>query len=58
MPLVEMGVVGGEAFVEPEVAPVFAGDEVAKPLMGHLMGIELAGGVQILGGVGEDGVVR
>ena len=52
-----MGVVGGEALIQPEMAPVFAGDEVTKPLMGHLMGIELAGGVQILGGGGENGVV-
>src|SRR5262245_25064084 len=35
--LVEAFVVGGEAFVKPEVRPVFAGHEVAEPLMRHLV---------------------
>ena len=33
----------GEAFVEPDVGPVFAGDEVAEPLMGEFVGNEVVG---------------
>ena len=27
----------GEAFVQPDVAPVFAGDEIAEPLVGEFV---------------------
>ena len=33
----ERFVIGGEAFVEPDVAPIFASDKVAEPLMRHFV---------------------
>ena len=54
-PVVEKGVVGGKALVEPEMAPVAAGDEVAEPLVGDFMGIEATAAPEVLGSVGEEG---
>ena len=39
--LIENGVVAGEAFVEPEMRPVTAGDEVTEPLVSGLVSIQL-----------------
>ena len=54
---------GGEAFVEPDIAPILAGDQVAEPLMGEFVGDELVfvkgelgyelGAFQGLGSVGS-----
>ena len=54
-PVVEEGVVGSEALVEPEMAPVAAGDKVAEPLVGDFMGIEATAAPEVLGSVGEEG---
>src|SRR6476661_7095169 len=35
--VIKRRVIGGEAFVEPKMAPVLAGDQIAKPLVGHLV---------------------
>ena len=53
--VVEVGVVGGEAFVEPEMAPVFAGDVIAEPLMGQFVGDEFLAGTDVLGVLGKEG---
>src|SRR6056297_1538719 len=42
MSLVEMRVERREAFVQPQMAPVFASDVIAEPLMSQFMGIETA----------------
>ena len=55
--LVEMRVVRCEALVEPEVAPIFAGHQITKPLVSHLVRIEPTAGVQVFGGRRKDGVV-
>ena len=54
-PVVEKGVIGGKALVEPEMAPVAAGDEVAEPLVGDFMGIEATAAPEVLGSVGKKG---
>ena len=55
LPGVEQRVVGREALVEPEMTPVTAGDQVAEPLVGGLMGVEAAAAAQVLAGFREEG---
>ena len=57
MGIEERFVIGGEAFVEPDVTPVLAGDEVAKPLVRHLMRNQAFAVADIFGRVGEQGPV-
>jgi hypothetical protein len=45
----------GEALIEPQVVPPGCGDQVAEPLMGHLMGHHVEHGLAILDG-GEPGI--
>ena len=52
-----MRVVGGEAFVEPDLAPILAGDEVAKPLVGKFMGDESLAAADVLGCFRVEGAV-
>jgi len=44
----QCGEIGGEAFIEPQFAPILAGDDVAPPLMRELVGDQVvAGNVQV-----------
>lgn len=58
---VEGFVIRGEALIQPDLAPVFAGDEVPKPLMGQFMRDEPLAIADVLrrrseqGAVGESG---
>lgn len=52
-----MRVVRGKAFVQPKVAPVFAGDIVTKPLMRKFVGIETTGGADVFSCFRKDGPV-
>ncbi len=39
----EMLEICGEAFIQPEIRPIFAGNEISKPLMRHFMRIKAVG---------------
>src|ERR1051326_2664293 len=57
MAVVKSLVIGGEAFVQPDVAPVFAGDEVAEPLMREFVGDQAFARTDIFGGAGKERIV-
>ena len=56
--VIEQGVKCGEPFVEPEMAPILAGDEVAEPLMRQFVRDESFAVADIFGLVPEKGPVR
>ena len=37
---------GGESFVEPEIRPILAGDQIAEPLVAHFVGDQAVGAFQ------------
>ena len=45
--LVKLLVVGGEAFVQPQVRPIFARDQIAEPLVRQLMRDQALAVVQV-----------
>ena len=52
-----MRVVGGETFVQPDVAPILAGDQVAEPLMGQLVSDQPLAAADVFGVSGEERVI-
>ena len=56
--VVQQRVKGGKPFVQPDVAPVFAGDQVAEPLVGHFMRDQALAGTDVFRVGGEERVVR
>ena len=55
---VQVRVVRGEALIQPQVAPIFAGDKIAKPLVGRFVSVERPAAVHGFGLVREDRAVR
>src|SRR5436190_1426463 len=55
--VIESLVICREAFVEPDLTPILAGDKVAKPLMGHFVSNEALAVADVFGGIRKEGAV-